>query len=106
MKDLIKDTYDEVQAVLLNSQGEPRREIKTALFAVLEFAQTEGEGLTKLQIRRLFEEVLGALKTNPPGPVKVPSEYQGCCGLCYNSHGHCVDRGNCVCHTEEGRTVL
>ena len=106
MKDLIKSTYDEVQAALLNSEQEPRQEIKTALYAVLEFAYREGEGLTKLQMRKMFEEVLGALKDEPQGVVKADPMEQGCCGLCYNSHGHCVDHGNCICHTKDDRTVL
>lgn len=29
-----------------------------------------------------------------------------CCMGCYNSHGDCVDRGNCACHTVLGRKVL
>lgn len=29
----------------------------------------------------------------------------GCCGDCYNSHGHCVEHGNCECHTKHGRKV-
>ncbi len=58
MEDLVKNTYEEVQAALLNSDQEPHREIRTALFAVLEFAEGEGSGMTKPQMRQLFEEVL------------------------------------------------
>lgn len=61
MPTIINPTYNEVQAALLNSQQEPRDEIITALFAVLEFAQKEGPGMLKAQLLRLFEEALALL---------------------------------------------
>ncbi len=60
MDDLIKATYDEVQAALLNSEQDPPREILTALCAVTSFA--EGEGMTKAQMRTLFEKALSHLE--------------------------------------------
>lgn len=63
--DIIKKTYDEIQAVLLNSEQDPRLEITTALFAVVEFAQKEGQGMSKRQIRWLFEEALDGVEDDP-----------------------------------------
>ena len=60
MDDLIKATYDDVQAALLNSEQDPPREIFTALCAVTSFA--EGEGMTKAHLRDLFEKALSRLE--------------------------------------------
>lgn len=60
MDELIKGTFDEVQAALLNSEQDPPREIFTALCAVTSFA--DGEGMTKAQMRDLFEEALNRLE--------------------------------------------
>lgn len=64
MTELIKKTYDDVQAALLNSEQEPGREIFTALCAVVEFA--DGEGFSKAQTRSLFEVALSRLKEAAP----------------------------------------
>lgn len=68
MDDISKNTYNEVQATLLNSEQDPRREVVSALYAVLEFAQKEGSGMTKPQMRRLCEEVLSRLEDDPEVP--------------------------------------
>lgn len=82
MPTVIKPTYDEIQAVLLNSQQEPTNEIITALFAVLEFAQKEGPGMSKIQLRRLFEEALALL---PNGQFKDDeNDKPDCFGLSHS----------------------
>ena len=56
MDKLIRGTYDEVQAALLNSEQDPPREVFTAFCAVIGFA--DGEGMSEAQIRDLFEAAL------------------------------------------------
>lgn len=60
MDEVVKETFDEVQATLLNSEQEPPREVFTALCAVVTFA--EGEGMTKERMCALFEKALNTLK--------------------------------------------
>jgi len=61
-ENLLGNTYNEVQAALLNSEMEPSKEIASALYAVLRFAQGEGPGMSKAQIRVMFEEVVSLLE--------------------------------------------
>ena len=77
MDELIKGTFDEVQAALLNSEQDPQREIFTAFCAVTSFA--EGEGMTKAQMRSVFEEALERLKEEPQAAPERP----GCFGKCH-----------------------
>lgn len=51
--DPIKETFDEVQAALLNSEQDPSREIFTAFCAVIGFADVEVHG--EARIRELFD---------------------------------------------------
>lgn len=60
MDEVIKRTYDEVQAALLNSEQEPQWEIFTALCAVTDFA--DGEGMTSVQLRDLLSKALQRLE--------------------------------------------
>lgn len=70
MADVIKRTHDEVQAALLNSEQDPHLEIFTAFCAVTAFA--DGEGITKAQMRVLFESALDRLKEEPPTVEEKP----------------------------------
>jgi hypothetical protein len=60
MDEIIKSTYDEVQAALLNSEQEPQWEIFTALCAVTDFA--DGEGMTSVHLRGLLSQALQRLE--------------------------------------------
>ena len=52
---------------------------------------------------RTFEARWNAASCDALGDISATGV--GCCGICYSSQGPCDARGNCDCHTKDGRPV-